>query len=189
MTYTVDKLRRVRDEENCFRIVELGIPKGHPVTLLASPRYDPNTEKIFFVSPDRYRSEQSKLEGHTKTGKLPIQLPDGVDKNPKKSQAKIPSYDYEANKNLPLTQKVSQELSHKYREITTRGYRPTSISYEDVKVPRFRMRITKGHSIDNLIRHSKLSMLSYAGLAAMGVFTVNHGKKLMRERVVQRHST
>ena len=36
-----DDLASMRDAENCFRIVELGIPKGEKVTVLASPRVLP----------------------------------------------------------------------------------------------------------------------------------------------------
>jgi len=36
-----ENLAAKRDEENCFRIVELGIPKGEKVTILASPRVLP----------------------------------------------------------------------------------------------------------------------------------------------------
>ena len=55
-------LARMRDNENCFRIVELGIPKGEQVTILASPRVLPGGErKITFVSPDYTRLEKDKI--------------------------------------------------------------------------------------------------------------------------------
>ena len=51
-----------RDRENCFRIVELGIPKGEKVTILASPRVLPGSDrKITFVSPDYTRTEEDKI--------------------------------------------------------------------------------------------------------------------------------
>ena len=53
----------MRDEENCFRIVELGIPKGEKVTILASPRVLPGSDrKITFVSPDYTRLEKDKID-------------------------------------------------------------------------------------------------------------------------------
>ena len=52
----------LRDDENCFRIVELGIPKGEKVTILASPRVLTGSErKITFVSPDYTRLEEDKI--------------------------------------------------------------------------------------------------------------------------------
>ena len=55
-------LAKNRDRENCFRIVELGIPKGEKVTILASPRVLLGGErKITFVSPDYTRLEKDKI--------------------------------------------------------------------------------------------------------------------------------
>lgn len=51
-----------RDADNCFRIVELGIPANEEVTVLASPRIIAGSDrKVTFVSPDWTRTEEDKL--------------------------------------------------------------------------------------------------------------------------------
>ena len=66
LIYRCDRLARtpqiwslITDRLDSFRIVELGIPKGEKVTILASPRYDANNieSPISFVSPDHLRPE------------------------------------------------------------------------------------------------------------------------------------
>lgn len=56
---------------------------------------------------------------------------------------------------------------------------PDAPSGNDQRQDRFGFRILKGHSIDNLIHHRRKNLLSYAGLAVMGCFTIKFGYELM----------
>ena len=49
-------------------------------------------------------------------------------------------------------------------------------------MPRFRFRILRGHTIGNLRKHSRLSILAYAGLAVMGLATEEQGRRYLRNK-------
>ena len=50
----------------------------------------------------------------------------------------------------------------------------------DEMMPRFRFRILRGHTIANLRKHRRLSMLVYAGLGAMGFYTAQKGARYLK---------
>ena len=50
--WNYDKMMKKRDDENCFRVVELGIPNYFDVVLLARPVVDDVTGDIKLVSPE-----------------------------------------------------------------------------------------------------------------------------------------
>lgn len=59
----------MRDKENGFRIVELGIQNGTEVTIVAKPEYDANEKRVIrLVEPQASESQElqfSILKGHT----------------------------------------------------------------------------------------------------------------------------
>jgi len=152
------KLAENRDAENCFRIVELGIPANEEVTVLASPRVIEGSErKITFVSPDYTRSEEEKLSWESQfilgeLGKKGIMANTGQIKD--------------ARTNLS-----TQAL---------RNVRKPNIDFDSM-MPRFRFRILRGHTISNLIKHRNSSLLSYAGLGAVGAILSALGAEDMRK--------
>lgn len=126
--YSTDKMHNYRDKENCFRIVELAIPRNSEVTVLANPKYDSKAEnKISLVPPE-----------------LGNQVISG------------------------------EKKEHWSDKFAKKG----AISPDQV---RFQFRILKGHTIDNLIRHIKLSIWVYFGLGVLGLNTVYYGQKLLKE--------
>jgi len=66
-----DEMKAVRDKENCFRIVELGIPKGADVTVLAKPVWSKASQSITLLAPDPPKSPDHMrfmfriMKGHT----------------------------------------------------------------------------------------------------------------------------
>ena len=197
--------QKQRDEENCFRVVELGIPKGEKVTILASPRVIPGSDrKITFVSPDYTRTEEDKI-GAEIQALLKSKSRDSVGQLEQQPQDVQYEYikqgnDFVRKEIQPLviddTKQVEERLStglipdqRKNNSIQVPLARAATNDMVDQMMPRFRFRILRGHSIGNLRKHRQLSMLAYAGLAVMGLVTEEKGRKyLMQKRNVTTHA-
>lgn len=65
----VKEWQALRDKENGFRIVEMGIPNGTEVTIVAKPEYDANESRVIrLVEPQTNETQElqfSVLKGHT----------------------------------------------------------------------------------------------------------------------------
>ena len=143
-----------RDADNCFRVVELGIPEGEEVTVLASPRViEGSDRKITFVSPDYTRTEEDKL------GREFLDL--------------LEEKGSRGMKNLPVTGLIKDERTNTDLALPRQNLN----TLMDQMMPRFRFRILQGHTIANLRKHRRLSILVYAGLGAMGLYTAQRGAR------------
>lgn len=60
---------------------------------------------------------------------------------------------------------------------------PPPVTSSHIK-ERFEFRILRGHTIENLIKHSQGSLQVYFGLACMGLFTVFAGEEMIRDCLV-----
>lgn len=146
-----------RDADNCFRVVELGIPEGEEVTVLASPRIiEGSDRKITFVSPDYTRTEEDKL------GREFFDL--------------LEEKGGRGMKNLPVKGLIKDERTNTDLALP----RENVNTLMDEMMPRFRFRILQGHTIANLRKHRRLSMLVYAGLGAMGLYTAQKGARYLK---------
>eukprot|EP00933_Yihiella_yeosuensis_P040140 TRINITY_DN34356_c0_g1_i1.p1 TRINITY_DN34356_c0_g1~~TRINITY_DN34356_c0_g1_i1.p1 ORF type:complete len:277 (+),score=26.69 TRINITY_DN34356_c0_g1_i1:114-833(+) len=69
--YSVREMQEHRNSENCFRVVELGIPAGAEVTVLAKPRVGSGARTIVLCPPpqtstiDEEKFQFRILQGHT----------------------------------------------------------------------------------------------------------------------------
>lgn len=97
-TFRRELLQKRRNEENCFRVTELGIPRGCEVTVLARPVKDA-AGNVRLVAPNSAE--------------------DGAD-----------------------------------------------VDHPDAQ--RYRFRIMKGHTVDNILRQRSLNMMAYKGFAILG---------------------
>ena len=65
------EMKAARDRENSFRVLELGIPRGANVTVLANPIWSEASKSISLVPPDppksldHMRFEFRMMKGHT----------------------------------------------------------------------------------------------------------------------------
>jgi len=99
-TFSRESLRARRNEESCFRITELAIPRGSDVTILGKPVTNPQG-KVMLVPPNSAE--------------------DGAD-------------------------------------------------VDNPDAQRYRFRILKGHTVENLLKQRSVNILQYYGFAVVGVF-------------------
>ena len=115
-TMSTTGMQQARDEENCFRVSEIGIPNHSDVVILGKPQ---------------------------------LTLGNDADGN-----------------DLIITPPDQPE------------------SWSNVSDPRFKLRILKGHTVDNLLKHRSGAMQAYLGFGAMGVATIEFGLHCIQDSLV-----